>query len=181
MKKICKTIMCLLFVFTMAGTMIIPMSANAATNVTRTSGRKSYQTLYAVPEGGWSTISFEAELVEKYNYSASKKKNIFNRHEKICLWKTAYATTKPSLTISNIIHMNSSDKAIHTFKSYTKQATMYGGEWDGCHDYYSTNEVAYSVNTKNYAMLSFYTSCDGGLYAGGTEGSNYHSIKINLR
>ncbi len=89
------------------------MSANAATNVTRTSVRKSYQTLYAVPEGGWSTISFEAELVEKYNYS--------------------------------------------------------------------TNEVAYSVNTKNYAMLSFYTSCDGGLYAGGTEGSNYHSIKINLR
>lgn len=183
MKRLAKKIICLSFAVILIGMVQIAVctSVSAASSVTRTSGRKTYKTLYAVPEGGWSTIVYETELIEKYTYSSSKKQNIFNRHEKICLWKTAYATTKPNLTIGNIVHMDSNDKTIKTFTSYTKQPSVYGGEWDGCHDYYCTYGVGYSLNSKNYAMLPFYTSCDGGMFAGGTEGVWYHKITVNLR
>ena len=92
----------------------------------RSTGENEYTITYAVPEGGWSTITFRVQLSEQFTYNYSSKKNVFKRHEKLYLWKTAYATT-------------------------------------------------------NYSYLPFYTTCDGGMFTGGTEGSTFHSLTLNLK
>lgn len=147
----------------------------------RSTGVNEYTTTYAVPEGGWSTITFRVQLSEQFTYNYSSKKNVSKRHEKLYLWKTAYATTRPSFVIGNISHKDANGDTLVTFTSYQQQAIIYGTEWDGAGDYYNTTARIYDLATTNYSYLPFYTTCDGGMFTGGTEGSTFHSLTLNLK
>ena len=147
----------------------------------RQTGAKEYKAMYAIPEGGWSTITYQMNLRETFSNNSTTKKNVFSRHEKIAVWKMEYATERPSLVIGNIMHKDSSGNIITTFSSYKKQDLIYSAQWDGGEDLYNTTQKSYSTSTKNYAFLPFYTSCSGALFSGGTDSSAFHSIQLNLR
>lgn len=86
----------------------------------RQTGAKEYKAMYAIPEGGWSTITYQMNLRETFSNNSTTKKNVFSRHEKIAVWKMEYATERPSLVIGNIMHKDSSGNILTTFSSYKK-------------------------------------------------------------
>jgi len=116
-----------------------------APNVARaaTYNNSKSQTLtdkFAVPSGGYSVITSQTTYRECYTKSGDNDK--FYKREKSYVYKTAYSTTCPKISLSYAKHSNGK-----TFTSWTKGSIMYGSPWQGGILYYNTTSVTYPKNT----------------------------------
>ncbi len=91
--------------------------------------------LFAVPGGGWSTITVEVHYNE--NYTASGSNNKFTGRSKTVFFNRAYTT---SLAVCS-------------------------SKWENGSTYDNTTSVTYSATTSNTGTLSFMLSCSGGMPA----------------
>ena len=146
--------------------LFIPTHVNAA--MIRDYAGDSY--LFAVPEGGWSTLTIRAIYSE--DYSASGNNNIFNFRQRTRFKRTAYATTMPTSQLLNITHSNGK-----SFTSYTATDVIYDpNEWEYGIAEYNRDSVTYSKSTGVTGKLAYIVACEGGIpaqYAG--------SVTLNLK
>ena len=85
--------------------------------------------MFSVPEGGWSTCTVFVKYTESYNVVGAK--NHFVSRQKYYSIKTAYATSKPKITMGNICHYKASGEQSKVFKKYTQVDTIWDGtKWD---------------------------------------------------
>ena len=114
--------------------------------------------LFAVPEGGWSTITVEVTYAEEYTTDAYY--NNFNKRERSVLFKRAYVTSCPIVRFLNIVHTaNTYSKA---FSSFEAQAVMYDStKWDGCALESNTELASYSRTLDVTGKLPFTLECSG--------------------
>ncbi|MBR1692666.1 MAG: hypothetical protein IJ711_07815 [Lachnospiraceae bacterium] len=115
--------------------------------------------LFAVPEGGWSSINVKVDYIERY--SSSGNNNTLNHRSKCVSYARAYATSCPTVSVGNVAHSNGK-----SFTSWTKEAVMYDGSvWDGCSYWSNYGSVTYSKTTSVTGNLPFILSCDGAVPA----------------
>ena len=111
--------------------------------------------LFAVPEGGWSSINVSVTYAEYYN--ASGNNNIFNRREKILNFKRAYVSSIPTATLGPVTHSNNK-----SFTSWTRGSLWVdASKWDGGSLDYNTQSVTYLKSTGVTGKLTYTLYCKG--------------------
>lgn len=116
--------------------------------------------LFAVPNGGWSTITAKVMYSEEYSPVGNGTSISLNRRDKSVLWRREYATTSPTVQILNIKHSNGK-----VFNNYTKEQTIYGAPWQGGSTYVNTEAVVVSRTGGISGNLPFILACSGGVPA----------------
>lgn len=156
-----------------AGLLSSSVKVEAGTSKT-VENEKSY--LFAVPEGGWSTITVYVKYTEKQVKHDSKNK--WWRRELYYTYLTKYATEQPYMKIlNNIEHRDNNGKLIHKFEKWTPVTTMADAKWDYFALYRNGKNMYYSTTTKNYASVSYTVHCKGGIL---TSSLNGHTLKMRL-
>lgn len=134
--------------------------------------KKTY--VFAVPEGGWSSIMVWVRYMERFTKKADSKNKFYNR-ELFYAYRTAYATERPSFAIGKVKHINGEGKILHTFKVWKRCDSMSDGSWDYfCSRKNETNKY-YRNTTKNKAQVSYSTYCRGANIP-----SRGNTVKLNL-
>lgn len=132
----------------------VPVSA--ASTLSKSTTKKQ---LFAVPEGGWSSIRVNVEYYDIYTVSGTKNK--FSSRKKSVVYKRAAATSMPAVKVHNVKHSNGK-----VFSSWTKGQIMFDpNNWDGGSIYTNSTAVTYANTTKVTGNLPFTLSCSGGVPA----------------
>lgn len=114
--------------------------------------------LFAVPEGGWSSVY--ARVTYQEDYDSSGTNVTLKKRDKSVVYQIGAATTRPTISLLNVKH--SSGKV---FNSWQRGSLMYGPEWHGGSIYYNTQKVTYVRRDKVTGNLPFLFSCSGGIPA----------------
>lgn len=115
--------------------------------------------LFAVPEGGWSSITTRVDYNEYYVTSGSN--NNFTNRIVMSVYAVAGATSIPYVTAGNVKHSN--DK---TFSSWNNISIIYDGtKWNGGFGRENTESVTYAATTSVTGKLAFLVSCNGAIPA----------------
>lgn len=163
LKKISGKCICFFILFFLVCFISYPVKAGVITNSTQK------KQLFAVPGGGWSTITVEVHYNE--NYTASGSNNKFTGRSKTVFFNRAYTTSCPVCSLDNVKHSNGT-----VFSNWTKgQLYVDTSKWENGSTYDNTTSVTYSATTSNTGTLSFMLSCSGGMPA-----SSADSVRLNL-
>lgn len=131
--------------------------------------------LFAVPEGGWSSITVDLNYVERYTkYDASNNK--YYSRECLFAYKTAYATSKPGGEVLTIKHYSGSGRELHNFTKWNDMAVIIEPGYDFVWSKMNGKNKFYLKTTNNYAHVAFQVSCNGAVPAIQTGG-----LKMNLK
>lgn len=104
--------------------------------------------LFAVPEGGWSSISAKVDYYEYYVPSGSNKN--FTSRTAMVVYSAAGATSTPYVTLGNVIHSNNK-----TFNSWNGISIIYDGtKWNGGFGKENTESVTYAATTSATGKLA---------------------------
>ena len=115
--------------------------------------------LFAVPEGGWSSINVEVQYVEKY--STSGNNNTFNERQKWVSYLRTYATSCPVVSLGNVKHSNDT-----YFTSWIQDTVIFDpNKWEGCACWSNYDSVTYSNTATITGTLPYILSCDGAIPA----------------
>lgn len=168
---------CLILVMICCSCLYSTLPAMAATKtVINAEEGKSY--LFAVPEGGWSTMRVRVEYTEEYSNNSSSYTSTFYHREKACMFSRAYATTMPVLYLDNVVHRSSSGTSLKTFSSWTAIDLLYDpSRWQGANGYKNTTNASYTRSTSNYGTLSYRVSCG----SGGIPAVSADSLTLSLK
>lgn len=98
LKKISGKCICFFILFFLVCFISYPVKAGVITNSTQK------KQLFAVPGGGWSTITVEVHYNE--NYTASGSNNKFTGRSKTVFFNRAYTTSCPVCSLDNVKHSN---------------------------------------------------------------------------
>jgi hypothetical protein len=153
--KIVKKIMVLclvgIFILEITGTYSVRVKA-AQSDLLHNSTTKNQ--IFAVPEGGWSTITAKVDYFEYYNPSGSN--NNFTSRSKMAVYVSSGATSTPYITLGNVIHSNNK-----SFTSWSPISIIYdGSKWDDGFGEENTDSVTYSATTSVTGTLAFLLICD---------------------
>ncbi|PXV87364.1 hypothetical protein C8E03_110125 [Lachnotalea glycerini] len=141
----------------------VSVKAESLTNSTT----KSY--LFAVAEGGWSSINMKVMYSE--NYTKSGNYNKFTSRSKSVLCTRAYATSCPEVYILNVKHSN--DK---TFSDWTIGSMIFdSSKWNEGFYYTNSSSVKYINTTNVTGNLPFEVYCSGA-----TPTYNMGSVSLSL-
>lgn len=123
---------------------------------------KTKQTyLFAVPEGGWSSCSVDVVYTEYYHETGAT--NIFNKRTRWYTASCAYATEKPVFIIGNVVHRNSSNSIVKSFKSWQPTDGIFGGGYDYFGTEKKLDSVTYSRSTTYKGELAYIVKCSGAM------------------
>jgi len=150
MKKIKTLILLTCFAITLSN--YIP--ALAASSPLNTTSTKTF--LFAVPEGGWSSLKIEMSYYEYFSTKGSN--NTFSKRVRSYLGQRNYATSVPIMSIDLVSHSNGT-----SFSSWKSQDVIYDSSWDFGGMEENTDSVSYSTNTSVTATLSYSTYCQGAI------------------
>lgn len=126
--------------------------------------------LFAVPEGGYSSIYVEVKYMEKYTTSGNL--HTFAERSKIVSYLRGFATSCPNVFLDNVSHSNGK-----LFKSWTQNQVIFDPtKWDGCEWYTNYDSTSYSIITDITGKLPFRLECDGGIPS-----SVAHSVTLSLK
>ena len=115
--------------------------------------------LFAVPEGGWSSITVEVTYTEMYNSSLGTI-NLYERSNDVAFIR-GYATSMPTVSALNVKHSNGK-----YFQSWTQQQIIWDPtKRDGCDSYINKESVTYQDGTDITGALPYIIACDGGVPA----------------
>ena len=147
-----------------------PLDVNAANYISDSVEKRH---LFAVPGGGWSTITVEVTYTEKYTTGAYY--NTFPERERCVLFRRAYATECPTVSVTSVRHsLNDYSKY---FTSWEENTVMFSPtEWDGCEDESNYDSVTYSKTLDMKGKLSFMLSCEGA-----ANPSAMYSVDLDLK
>ncbi len=137
------------------------------------SNETSQSQLFAVPEGGWSSINVLVQYEESYTTDAYY--NTFYERERIVSFKRAYATTCPVVSLLNVKH--ELDENEHYFETWVKGDIMYSpNTWDGCTLERNYDSMMYSRLLNVKGMQPFILACNNAIpaMASGT-------VELNLK
>lgn len=126
--------------------------------------------LFAVPEGGWSTITAKVGYTEEYNPVTSSQIALNKRHRTV-MWRREYATSCPTIQLLNIGHSNGK-----SFSSFSKEQLLYGASWQGASGEVNTQSVTVNRMAGVTGNLPFILACTGGVPSSVT-GSVYLTFK----
>lgn len=146
-------VICLVTIMSLGvlGTSSVNVCAYESNNVHNSTTKKQ---LFAVPEGGWSSINVKVDYYEYYVPSGTNNK--FTSRSKVIVYAAAAATSTPYVTLGNVKHSN--DK---TFSSWNTISIIYDGDkWDGGFGKENTKAVTYAATTSVTGKLAFLLSCD---------------------
>lgn len=133
--------------------------------------------LFAVPEGGWSTITVRISYTEKQVKHDAQNK--WWRRELFYAYKTEYATERPYMRIlNNIEHRDGNGKLIHKFEKWTPVTSMADAKWDYFKLSRNGKNMYYSPTTKNSASVSYLVFCNGGILVNDNKAG--HTIRMGL-
>lgn len=124
--------------------------------------------LFAVPEGGWSSITAKVDYYEYYSPNGSN--NNFKKRDATVVYSTAAATSTPYVTLGNVKHSNGK-----YYRSWNSISIMYGSDWSGGFGKENTDSVTYTATTSVTGKLAFLLSCNGGVPA-----SYANSVDLDL-
>lgn len=131
--------------------------------------------LFAVPEGGWPSISVDLSYLERYtNYDSTNNK--FYSRECVFAYKTAYATSKPGGQILTIKHYSGSGRELHNFTTWNDLAVATEPAYDFVWSKVNGKNKIYMKTTNNYAQVALQVTCNGATPPIQTGG-----LKLNLR
>lgn len=169
-KKVCLS---LLVVTLLSGAILndtIKVSAGINKTVT---DERAY--LFAVPEGGWSTITVRINYTERQVKSGTKNK--WWRREVFYAYKTEYATEKPYMKLlNNIEHRTENGKLIHKFEKWTPVDSVADAKWDYFKLSRNGKNMYYEPTAKNRASVSYLVFCNGGISVNG----NGYTLRMKL-
>lgn len=132
------------------------LTVDAADFFSETTTKKQ---LFAVPEGGWSSINVEVQYVEKYSTSGSN--HTFYERQKWVSYLRTYATSCPAVSLGNVKHSNDT-----YFTSWIQDTVIFDpNKWEGCACWSNYDSVTYSKTTSITGTLPFVLSCDGAIPA----------------
>ncbi len=161
--------LCLTTIMALGATAVLSPTAYAYEN-NYISNSTTKKQLFAVPEGGWSTITAKVDYIEYYVPSGSNNK--FTSRVSMAVYKTAAATSTPYVTVGNVKHSN--DKA---FKKWSDISIIFdSSKWDSGFGKENTDSVTYSATTNVTGKLAFLVSCDGAIPA-----TSAGSVDLNLK
>lgn len=118
--------------------------------------------LFAVPNGGWSTVTAKVEYIEEYAPAGGADITLKKRWRSV-LWRREYATSCPTIQILNIKHSNGK-----VFSSFTREQTIYGAPWQGSSSEVNTQSVTISRIGGITGNLPFILACEGGVPSSST-------------
>lgn len=123
---------------------------------------KNYENsyLFAVPEGGWSSISVNINYTERYTKYDSTTNKFYSR-ECVFAYKSAYATSKPVGNVIAIKHFTKSGGELHHFTKWNDLAVIVPTGYDYVWPKQNGKNKFYSKSTENYAHVAFQVSCNG--------------------
>ena len=173
MKKILKLI-CLCLVIVPLLDAISPIRYASAQTYTL-SKTYEHQYLFAVPEGGWSSISVYLNYAERYTKYDDITNKFYSR-DYVFAYKCAYATSKPWGEVLTIKHYTGSGGELHNFTVWNNYAVIMPSGYDFTSSKQNGKNKFYMNTTSNYAHITFQVSCSGAvppIQAGG--------VKLNLK
>lgn len=112
--------------------------------------------LFAVPEGGWSSIN--SEVIYSEDYTINGNASTFISRSKTACYNTAYATTAPGLILGNVQHSNGV-----FYKTWTSVDIIYPGKWTYGRSYENYETAMYTATTTETGTLAYLYQCDGGI------------------
>ncbi len=123
---------------------------------------KNYENsyLFAVPEGGWSSIYVNINYTERYTKYDSSTNKFYSR-ECIFVYKSSYATSKPVGNVATIKHFTKSGGELHHFTKWNDFAVVVPTSYDYIWSKQNGKNKFYSKSTDSYAHVAFQVSCNG--------------------
>ena len=112
--------------------------------------------LFAVPEGGYSSINIKAGYDEEY--TSSNGYNTLYRRTKWAIYKSAYATSSPYIVLDNVSHSNGK-----IFSNWNRQQTIVGDGYHSAGCYYNTDSVTYFSRTNITGIMHYRVLCNGAI------------------
>lgn len=129
--------------------------SRAASKMLSTTEEKNY--VFVVPDGGMSSVKISVTYSEYYTPSTSTNTNKFTSRCKMYTYNMAYATTKPKLTVGNVIHFDGNGNSKYVHSSWEKISILYdSSKWSNGAGYENTVSRTYS-NTTPYTGKLLYT------------------------
>lgn len=125
--------------------------------------KKSYN--FAVPEGGWSTITVRVNYTELYK-KVDSNTNAYYHRMLYYSYKTSYATEKPYLIINSVKHLkktNNGYKPFYTFQKWKDAPAMSDGTWEFFACIENRANKHYANTTSNKAKVYYAVYCDGAI------------------
>lgn len=176
-KVIKEKIFLLLLIITLLSETIINDTVTVSAGSSKTA-KDERPYLFAVPEGGWSTITVYIKYTEKQVKSGEKNK--WWRRELFYAYQTEYANECPYMKLlNNIEHRDEKGKLIHKFEKWTPVDSMADAKWDYFKLSRNGKNMYYAPTTKNRASVSYLVFCDDGILVNNNKEAG-HTIKIRL-
>lgn len=111
--------------------------------------------LFAVPDGGWSSMRAEITYSEKYTTNGGI--NTFNERSKTVQYKRGYVTSCPYISLYNVRHSNN-----NSFTTWYSTGVLFDpNAWDGAGNWINSVSVVYGANCGVVGILSYQIFCDG--------------------
>ena len=172
MKNFFKSLCLFLAIMVLLDSFYNTKSVSAKTYALSKKYEKQY--LFAVPEGGWSSIAVTLDYCERYTKSSATV-NEFYRREYVFCYKCAYATSKPGGKVSTIKHSSKSGDVTFNFTTWDNFAVIVPTGYDFVTSKENKQTRCFSPTTDSYAHISFLVSCNDAVPAIQTGG-----FKLNL-
>ncbi len=158
MKKIFKIICLCGITFFLFGFFCYPTNVSAQTYALTKTYDNTY--LFAVPEGGWSSITVNMNYTERYTKYDSITNKFYSR-ECFFAYKSAYATSMPVGNVVSIKHYTNSGGELHHFTKWNDLAVVVQPGYNGIWSKQNGKNKFYQNTTDNYAHVAFQVSCNG--------------------
>lgn len=135
----------------MAGFKTMPVHASSQFMKTDTASQ-----LFAVPEGGYSSIRVDALYIEEY--TSDNGYNILNNRSKSATYQAAYASSAPYVILDNVSHSNGK-----IFSNWTREQSWISGGKLSAGYYRNTDSVRYSSRSRITGTMRYRVLCDGAI------------------
>lgn len=126
--------------------------------------------MFAIPEGGWSSINVNVSYYEYYTVNGNNA--VFSERCQFYLENSAGATEPPYVRPGNVVHSN--DKV---FKNWSRQSIIYdANKWNSGNGWKNAETVTYNSQTSITGTLAFTLVCDGAVIP-----ISAHTINMSLK